>query len=48
MAKKYISNFVKKQKALTARIVEKVLWMSKPHFTKPGITYVKKQHGDLR
>lgn len=42
MAKKYISEFVKKQQALNKRIVQRMLWFSE----KQG-TYITKKHGLL-
>jgi hypothetical protein len=42
MAKKYVSEFVKRQRALTARIVMRVVWDS----SRLG-TYIKSKHGKL-
>ena len=45
--RKYKSEFVKKQQALQARTKDKIVWLSKPNIMKPGITYIKKQHGHI-
>jgi len=46
--KKYVSEFVKRQRELQSRIGYKVLWLSKPAEKLAGITYVKKLHGELK
>lgn len=44
MAKKYVSEFVKKQQAIQSRTkIKKVLWDSLSQGT-----YVKKKHGELK
>jgi hypothetical protein len=47
MKKKYVSDFVKRQKELNSRIVKRLLWLSKPPNKLKGITYIKKIHGEL-
>jgi hypothetical protein len=44
---KYVSDFVKKQHALSARIVSRLIWDSSPDKNGKGRTYIKKLHGNL-
>ena len=46
--KKYVSEFVKRQRELQSKIAYKVLWLSKPAEKLAGITYVRKLHGELK
>ena len=46
--KKYVSNFVKRQRELSSKIIIKTLWLSKPNNKLSGATYVKKNHGELK
>lgn len=47
MSKKYVSDFVKKMRELSARIHPTWLWISTDPRTNKSQTYIKKVHGDL-
>jgi hypothetical protein len=44
---KYVSEFVKKQRAISSRIVNRLAWDSSPGKNGKGRTYIKKLHGEL-